>query len=717
MKKKQRSYKGQKLPYNKLRGAVYHFLKRNAGSAFGPRQIIKKLKLGNDKSNLSKVLKALQKERKIEISGAGRYMAAGTKRSKDLKTVHQGTVDLTRSGDAYVVCETLADDVFVSAKNLRNALDGDLVEIEVSYSRHNRSRGVVTRILQPANEFFVGIYHQFRNYGIVVPDNIKIPFDIFIKPARSADASDGDKVVAKILEWAGKINQTPMGEVTMVLGAAGTHDIEMQSILLQQGFNLGFPDAVMQETNALGHTITQEEIAKRRDFRETVTFTIDPDTAQDFDDALSINYLDDGGIEVGVHIADVTHFVRPGTALDKEAFARSTSVYLVDRVLPMLPEKLSNALCSLRPNEDSLCFSAVFTFDKDAKVRKRWFGKTIIHSDHRFTYEEAQAALESGEGEYGRHLRELNRIAYRLREKKLGHGALIFETDEVKFKLDAQGVPVQIFVKERKDAHLLIEDFMLLANREVARFMAKKGQDKEIPFVYRVHDLPDPDKLAELALFARELGFKMQIDKLSQVSSELNRLARAARQNEVLKILQPIAIRCMAKAAYTTDNIGHYGLAFKHYTHFTSPIRRYSDVLVHRFLERNLSGIHRTDKKELEQQCRHISNQEKRAAQAERQSVKFKLAEYMQQHIGDTFEGYVSGMIDRGFFVELRDTMAEGMVTWDSLAEPYDLSDNRLAAEGRRTGNRIKMGDRMLVRVVHADPIARQIEMELVEEE
>jgi ribonuclease R len=444
------------------------------------------------------------------------------------------------------------------------------------------------------------------------------------------------------------------------------------------------------------------------------TFTIDPEDAKDFDDALSFRWLQNGNAEVGVHIADVTHYVRPGTALDKEALERSTSVYLVDRVLPMLPEKLSNELCSLRPNEDSLCFSAIFEIDDNSHVVKRWFGKTIIHSDHRFSYEMAQEVMDKGSGPFSKELKHLNKIATVLRKRRMKNGSLMFETDEVRFQLDEHGVPIEIFVKERGESHLLIEDLMLLANREVATYMSKKGKGKEVPFVYRIHDLPDPQKLAELALFAKELGFEMKVDTPRQVPKSFNALARAAEECEALKILEPIAIRTMAKAEYHTTNIGHYGLAFAHYTHFTSPIRRYADVLVHRILEENLRAIKRYDREELQKKCSHISSQERKAQKAERNSIKFKQAEYLEKHVGEVFEGYVTGLIDRGIFVQLKEIMAEGLVGFDKFSEPFDLDESRLRATGRKTGQLIKMGDQVIVRILGADPSKRQIELQMI---
>jgi ribonuclease R len=489
----------------------------------------------------------------------------------------------------------------------------------------------------------------------------------------------------------------------------------MQSILLMNGFNVRFPEEVEAEADQLPDSLSESDFADRRDFRGITTFTIDPATAKDFDDALSIDRSDDGTIEIGVHIADVTHFVKPGTEIDKEAYRRSTSVYLVDRVAPMLPEKLSNELCSLRPHEDSLCFSAVFKFDSNGNILHRWFGRTIIHSDHRFAYEEAQEVLETGEGPFSDEMRELNRLAHILRKRKLDNGALTFETDEVQFVLDEHGVPLEIYVKERKEAHMLIEDFMLLANKEVARFIGETRAMDHIPFVYRIHDHPDPEKIAELASFARMLGFEMRIDTPRQVAKSFNALAEAARDDEALQILEPLAIRSMAKAEYNTENIGHYGLAFTFYTHFTSPIRRYSDVLVHRILYENIDGrMKRWNMSELGEQCKHISDMERRAQKAERDSIKYKQAEYMKQFVGQEFEGHISGMIDKGIFVKIDATHAEGLIGFNNLPEPFSLDASGMVATGLHSGDQLKMGDDVRVRILDAIPEKRQIEMELV---
>ena len=713
-KKKKSTRKGEKLTARDLRREVFKVLKRQPKKRLNAKQIARILKIVNSKDAIQHALEVLQKEGKITAMGHAKYRYSKTIAIRGEGELYEGKVDMIRSGAAYILIEQLPDDIYVPAKLLKGAINGDIVQVAVFTPRGRRKpEGQVMKIIKRATENFVGTLQIHKRYGIVQPDNPNVQFDVFVDLQDLNNAEAGDKVVVKVTKWPTRSNNSPTGVITAILGEAGSNDLEMQAILINNGFDIGFPEEVLQESKLLPVEITAEEIAKRRDFREVLTFTIDPDTAKDFDDALSIQYLEDGFCEVGIHIADVTHYVKPKTHLDKEAYLRSTSVYLVDRVSPMLPERLSNELCSLRPNEDKCTFSAVFVFDKDSKITSRWFGKTLIHSNRRFAYEEAQVILESGEGEFAEELKKLNEIAKRLRKKKFKNGAIAFESDEVKFKLDEKGTPIDIFVKERKDAHMLIEDFMLLANREVATFIQKKSKSKEIPFVYRVHDLPNPEKVADFAAFAAELGFKMEVQTPRQIADSYNRLAKEARTNEALRMLESIAIRTMAKAIYTTNNIGHYGLAFENYTHFTSPIRRYSDVLVHRLLEKNLEDVYRADKEDLEAQCKHISSQERKAMDAERESIKYKQVEFVKQFIGQVMNGRISGMIDRGFFVELVDSKAEGMVGFDRFDEVFEIADDRLKATGQRSGKVLKMGDLVEVKILDADLSKRQIDMAL----
>lgn len=716
-KHKKTRIKDNKLPAKALQREILKMFRANPKKQLNPKQIAKKLNVDNTRDSVLSALGKLVEEG--HLAGLPDYKFK-IKRSdippvaSDGKSVYSGYVDMTRTGDAYVTIDGFDQDVHVSAKYMNTALHGDHVQLRVWTLRgRNRAEGEVVSVLERATEHFLGTLWLYPRYAIVVPDSIYVPVDILVPLEDTKGANEGDKVVVKVVKW----TDTPQGIITTVLGAAGSHDIEMKAILINNGFNLDFPDDTMEESEKLPGEISEEEIARRLDLREVTTFTIDPENAKDFDDALSIRYRENGHCEIGVHIADVSHYVRPGTPLDREAYKRSTSVYLVDRVLPMLPERLSNELCSLRPLEDKLTFSAIFEFDKDDKIVSHWFGRTIIHSNRRFSYDEVQQILDAGEGDFAAELKQLNKLAVKLRHQRFKKGSINFETEEVQFRLDESGAPVEVYVKERKESHMLIEDFMLLANREVAAHIARKGiaQEQDIPFVYRIHDEPNPDKVAEFALFARELGFEMNISTPKDIGRSFNRLVEAAQNDPALKMLEPIAIRTMAKAIYSTDNIGHYGLGFDHYTHFTSPIRRFSDVLAHRILERNLGDeTWRTKQDKLEEQCRHISRMERRAMDAERESVKFKQAEFMEKHIGDDFDGFITGITERGFFVELKETRCEGMVGFDTLDEPFDTGGSRLRMRGMRSGKVYKVGDVVRVRITATDLLRRRIDMTLV---
>lgn len=717
-KKKDSKPKTNKLSAKQLQQEVLHLFQKDPKARLHPRQIVQKLQAANNKDSIQHAINQLVTQGKVVDLGDYKYKLHQRDAPKGKSKLYEGYVDMTRTGAGYIICEGLENDVYVPPSLLNTAMNGDRVLIKSWMPRgRRRLEGEVIKVLERATEHFLGTVHLYEKYAIVVPEKAAT-MDILVELEDTKGAKDGYLVVVRVKDWGGDKKGTIRGQITTVLGEAGSHDIEMKAILINNGFNLDFPEEAIAESEALETEITEAEIAKRRDMREVLTFTIDPFNAKDFDDALSFQYLENGDLEVGVHIADVSHYLSPGTALDKEAYKRSTSVYLVDRVLPMLPEKLSNELCSLRPQEDKLTFSAIFVFDKKEKVVSRWFGKTIIHSNRRFTYEEAQEILEGATGEFSEELKVLNKLAKKLKKERFKKGAINFETEEVQFRLDEEGVPIELFVKERKDAHMLIEDFMLLANKEVATFMHEKGKNQEIPFVYRIHDEPNPDKVIELASFAHELGFDMNITTPKDISKSYNKLAEAAETNPALRLLQPIAIRTMSKAAYSTDNIGHYGLAFDYYSHFTSPIRRYSDVLAHRILELNLppDKVYRVDKEPLEERCKHISMQERKAMDAERESVKYKQVEYMEKHVGEDFVGYISGIIDRGFFVMLKANYCEGMVAFETLNEPFEVAESRLRMKGAYTRRELKMGDEVTVTIVRTDLSKRQIEMMLVGE-
>ena len=756
-KKKGTKAKGKSLPQPKLQNAILKFLKRHPKKTYNPKQLRSGLRVANNKDSIKNALDVLEKEGKIFTHGDYKYRLdrallekmegaprksdengsaqksskngrsndrrGGSRKSKKHADdeVVTGTVDMTRTGSAYIVVEGRENDVFVPERRINGALNGDTVEVRVFGGRRGRPEGEVQKVTNRMTNSFLGTVQMSKNYAFVVVDHQHVHTDIFVPEHGLNGAKNGDKVVVVVKEWPEKEGKSPVGKITLVFGEKGGSDIEMQGILVNNGFNLTFPEEVTAEAEDFREDIPVAEIHRRRDLREVLTFTIDPDDAKDFDDALSYEVLENGNREIGVHIADVTYYVRPDTALDKEAYQRSTSVYLVDRVLPMLPERLSNGLCSLRPNEDKCTFSAIFTFDKNDQIVERWFGKTVTHSDQRFTYNDAQRVIEGEAEGVNEELEDavltLNRLAEKLRKRRFKEGAIDFDADEVKFRLDEDGVPVEMYVKQRKAAHMLIEDFMLLANREVATYIQNKMKGKpEIPFVYRIHDEPDPDKVAELALFAKNFGLSLKTDSPRDIANAYNSLRAAARENEELKILAPIAIRTMAKAVYSSDNIGHYGLGFENYSHFTSPIRRYADVLAHRILEANLNGkTLRVNKEQLEEKCKHISIMERRAVDAERESIKYKQVEYMKHHIGEEFDGQISGIMDRGIFVEVGGGIAEGMAPFQYMDEDYDVSEGRLTATGARSGQKLFMGQKVRVSVVSADLEKRQIEMKLVE--
>ncbi|WP_100340998.1 ribonuclease R [Mucilaginibacter auburnensis] len=636
----------------------------------------------------------------------------------ELKTFVEGKVDLTNDGSAFIVTDDEAEsDIFVAPRKLRNALHGDRVKVYVyAKTKGRRKEGEVIEILQRAKTEFTGVVKMSDRYAFLIPDDRKMMHDIFIPMTELNSATNGIKAVAEITDWpAGARN--PVGRIKHVLGQQGQNDTEMNAILAEYGFPLSFPLEVEHEAEAIPADISLEEIAKRRDFRDTITFTIDPFDAKDFDDALSFKKLENGNYEVGVHIADVAHYIIPDSPLDKEAFERGTSVYLVDRVIPMLPERLSNGLCSLRPNEDKLCFAAVFELDDNANIVNEWFGKTVIHSNRRFTYEEVQEVIETKEGDFKEDILKLNELAYILRDRKFKNGAISFETTEVKFKLDEKGKPVGVYVKERKDAHKLIEDFMLLANRKVAEFISKKGKGKhKYTFVYRAHDSPKPDALASFAQFASRFGYKINTKSDKEVARSLNHLMEDVEGKKEQNVLTHLAIRSMAKAIYTTKTSSHYGLAFDYYTHFTSPIRRYPDVMVHRLLFHYLNGGQSVNAEHYEKLSQHSSQMEKRAADAERASVKYKQAEYLEDHIGTIYDGVISGVTEWGMYVEIIENKCEGMIRLRDISDDfYTLDEKNFAIIGQRKKKIYRLGDEVQIKVKQVDLTKKQIDFSLVQ--
>ncbi len=711
--------KGQKLSARELERAIYKHLKANDRKQYNPKQILQKIKVDNSIDAVQSAIGALVKAARIVPTDNHKYQLNKSFEQEKSSKYLEGRVDMTRSGAAYIIVDGQEDDIFVSPNRTGTAQNGDTVKIRTWTARGRRKpEGEVVEVIKRSVDHFVGTLHLFNRIAVVTMDG-GAQLDVVIPPDKTRSAENGEKVVVKITNWESDRNGALSGEITAILGKPGSSNIEMQAILINNGFNIAFPEEVVLESEALPSHISQEEIAKRRDMREVTTFTIDPLTAKDFDDALSIQHLEDGRIEVGIHIADVSHYVRPNSALDQEAARRSTSVYLVDRVCPMLPEKISNELCSLRPNEDKLSFSAVFEFNpKTLQIEKRWFGRTVIHSDRRFTYEEAQDILDEGKGELHSELAELKKIGDKLRERRFKEGSIDFASDEVRFELDEQGKPLRVYVKKTIDTNRLIEDFMLLANREVATYMVQKAAsaNTNIPFVFRVHDEPDPEKVEELAKFAAVLGVKIDRKSPATIARSYNYLMQLAEKDASVKMLAPLAIRTMAKAIYTTQNIGHYGLGFENYTHFTSPIRRYADVLAHRILDKNLQkgAPFTANPVKLEENCKHISNQERKATTAERESIKYKQVEFIQDHVGEEFDGIINGIADFGVFVELSDNYVEGMIAFQNMDEGYQLDSNKLTMTGSKTGKVVSMGDQVRVRILEADLSRRRVELALV---
>ena len=679
------------------------------------KQVAAKLNLHDDESRglILDILKEETKKGILNEPEKGKFIL------KQLKTFVSGKVDMTSDGSAYIVSEDeFEEDIYVAPRKLRNALNGDIVKVYVYAKNKGRKKdGEVVEILQRAKMDFTGIVNLSDRFAFFIPDDRKMLHDIFIPIDSLKGAKDKDKAIARIVDWP-EDAKNPIGEITHVLGKQGENNAEMNAILADYGFPLAFPDEVEKQAEAIEEIILAEEIAKRRDFRKILTFTIDPADAKDFDDAISFRKLDNGNVEVGVHIADVSHYVKQGTALDKEAFERGTSVYLVDRVIPMLPERLSNGLCSLRPNEDKLCFSAVFELDQEANVVEQWFGKTIIHSDTRFSYEDAQEILENKTGKHSEELLKLNELAYILRERKFKHGAISFESVEIKFNLDEHGKPLGVYAKERKDAHKLIEDYMLLANKKVAEFIAKKGKGKQkLTFVYRSHDSPKEDALLNFSQFALKFGYKIDTSSGRETAKSLNFLMADVEGKKEQNVLTKLAIRSMAKAVYTTKKHSHYGLAFDYYTHFTSPIRRYPDVMVHRLLELYLAGGKSVSEDEYEKFSMHSSQMEKKAADAERASVKYKQAEFLQNNVGMEYIGIISGLTEWGMYVEIIENKCEGMIRLRDLNDDfYVLDEKNYCIIGQRRKKKYQLGDEVKILVKKVDLAKRQIDFSLVKD-
>ena len=634
------------------------------------------------------------------------------------KKTYTGRLEVTKSGMGFVIVAGQDQDIMIERDHMHTALNGDEVKVEVKgYADNNkRSKGKIVDVIRRKQSEFSGKVQVHPNFAFLLPDSDKMPVDIFIPLHLLNGAKSGDRAIGRIVEWTTD-TKNPVGEIVSILTNESVNEIAMQGLLVENGFPLSFPDDVLEDAARYPEGVDKDEIGKRRDMRKTLTVTIDPVDAKDFDDAISFKELGEDLYEVGVHIADVSHYILPDSALDKEAYRRATSVYLPDRVSPMLPERLSNELCSLRPHEDKYTFSVIFQINKHGKIKKHWIGKTIIHSDRRYAYEEVQEIIEGAHGDNEQQLHTLNHIAKHLRSKRFKDGAINFSSKEVRFQLDETGRPIGIVVKESKEAHQLIEEFMLLANRTIAEYVAGltyKGDP--IPFPYRVHDLPDEDKLKMFALFAGRFGIKFDFSAPELIAKSFNAMLEAVKGKPEQQVLEQLGIRTMSKAVYTTDNIGHYGLGFEHYCHFTSPIRRYPDVLVHRILQQCVENdIHPI--KHLEAQCRHCSDQERRAMETERAANKYKQVEYMQSYVGEDFDAVISGVSSFGFWAETIEHKCEGMVSIGELSgyDDFEFKESEYALVGRSTGLRFAMGDKVKVRVASANLEKRQIDYSILE--
>ena len=628
-----------------------------------------------------------------------------------------GIVDMKSTGKAYVVPEDGGEDIQIASNNTGKALHGDKVRVAMFPKRKSKKvEGEIVEVLERVRTEFVGIFSISHGYAFVVSERETMPVNFYIPRGSYNKAKDGQKVIVRMTDWPDN-SRNPFGEVVRVLGYPGENNVEMQSILLEYEYPLEFPKDVEKEANQISDKISSSEIKKRRDFRDVFTITIDPKDAKDFDDAISYRKLPNGNHEVGVHIADVSHYVKPGSAIDREAQERGTSVYLVDRTIPMLPEKLCNNVCSLRPNEEKLTFSTVFEMNDKAEILNKWIGKTVIKSNRRFAYEEVQAMIEGGDGDFKEEILILNDLATKLREKRMAQGSINFHSEEVKFVLDEKMHPIDTYVKVQNEANMLIEDFMLLSNKTIAESIGKKDSKYHgYTFVYRVHDEPNPEKLFNFIALVSRLGFSMNISTRENLVKSYNALFDAVEGRGEKNLVETVALRTMAKALYSTVNIGHYGLAFPFYTHFTSPIRRYPDLMVHRLIERYMiENQPSVSQNEYEVLCQHASEMERKAAEMERESVKFKQAEYLQDKIGHVFDGLISGISKWGIYVELKDNKCEGMVRYNTLQDDfYYLDEENFRVIGQERGTIFQLGDPVKVRIEAVDLIKKQMDFTLV---
>ena len=668
------------------------------------------LKLPAQRQKVYDILSTMALQEFLIESTPGRF------KRKDRGTRITGRFERRSNGKNQVITEE-GEEIFVAERNSMHALDGDTVEVYVyARRRHAEPEAEVTKIIERADNSFVGILNVERQYAFLITDSKTLANDIFIPKNKLRGGKDGEKAVVRITEWP-EHTKNPIGEVVDILGEAGNNNTEMHAILAEYGLPYRYPEAVEKAADKISDIIPPEEIARREDFRNVTTFTIDPRDAKDFDDALSIRKLPSGLWEVGVHIADVTHYVEPGSIIDKEAERRATSIYLVDRTIPMLPERLCNYICSLRPNEDKLAFSCIFEIDDKANVKRSHIARTVIRSDRRYAYEEAQAIIEGADGDYREEILKLNELAQKIRERRFENGSISFDRQEVRFEIDEEGHPISVYFKVAQEANMLIEEFMLLANRTVASTVGDTPNGKKAKtFVYRIHDQPDPSKINDLATFITRFGYRTKLhNNTKDLSKNINKLLQEIKGRPEENLISTVAVRSMSKAIYSTDNIGHYGLGFDFYTHFTSPIRRYPDMMVHRLIDRYLNGGRSAVEQSIASKCKHSSEMEQLAANAERASIKYKQVEFLIDRLGQEFDGVISGVTEWGFYVELNENKCEGLVPIRDLDDDYyELDEKNYCLTGRRTHRTYRLGDPVRVQIANANLERKQLDFALI---
>ncbi len=690
----------------------------NPKSGYNYKQIAKALgeKGSKHKKYISGILFSLAKEKNLIEFTPGKFKVHPIvlgKRNKKGPYI-TGIVDMKQTGKAYIINDDYLEDIKISSNNTNTALHGDKVKVFLFPKRKNQKiEGEIIEVIERNKTIYTGIIEISDKFSFVIPDNKSMPVDVYVPLENINNAKNGQKVIVEITDWP-KHSKNPFGRVKKVLGNPGENEVEIESIILENNISTDFPDKVISESNSISDKIPSGELKIREDFRDVLTFTIDPADAKDFDDALSFKKLSEDLYEIGVHIADVSHFVKEKTELDKEAYDRATSTYLVDRVIPMLPTVLSNVICSLNPDSDRLAFSVIFNINSSGRVTKKRYVKAVIRSNKRFSYEDVQKIIETNSGPYSNEINIINSIAKNLREKRLKNGSIMFDRKEVKFNLDSEGKPVSVYFKEQKDAHKLIEEFMLLANKAVAEKIGK-SQDKKV-FVYRIHDIPNPEKLNSFSEFVAKLGYKIKTDRRKNISNSFNQLLKDVEGKAEENIIEALTIRTMAKAEYSTINIGHYGLAFDYYTHFTSPIRRYPDLMVHRLLHSYITGSKKQfNQNEYESKCKHSSEQERVAQEAEWASIKYKQAEFLSDKIGQSFDGLISGVSKWGIFVELVENKCEGMIPLRTLDDDYYfLDEDNFQVVGSRKNRKFKLGDEIKVQISNVNMIKKEVDLELV---